>query len=394
MGTIIRNISALELYRTPPVVRDLQLGLDHLCSDTIPDDFKRPRSNAPEEIRTLRDHFLGPLKGLSFPIHLSNTDNHRCRSESIRWHSLGNVNAQDLVAIGEGLFVTSPERTLLDLSVKSTAGRMALLVMEFCGLFADAPENPLTKAALDLLDSDLKINRPSKVLAAYYGIDGRPRAFTDRHGHPLPWQPDPGSHTWKRPPLSTPEALLSFASHAKGMRGSRLLSSAIAMTSPGAGSPLESKIALLLGPLRSRGQEALPAFHLNRRIGIPRDFKELLGTSVLVPDIGWFSEHDNRLLCCCEVDGARHHAQQDERKRLFYDDSTRRSALSHISREVITITYPQVANLEKWDMVLDLIYRAVDLKRPHPTAAFLRRRKELHGELFPLGVAGRSEGSR
>ena len=391
MAVIICNISALEYYRTPPQARDVQLSADCAGTRSLPSNIATPQTNASDAIIALHRNIYGRLKGLSFPIHIATTSNQRFRAPQVKWHNLQRLSPSDLVLVSEGMYVTSPVRTLFDLTRGQTRGAIAKLIMEFLGLYTSASSNPLISDAINQLRSNNLLTTGTETLAAYYDTKGRPILFPSDHGKELPWtycgtSTKHASTLWKRRPLCTLDDLVEFARHMGGVSGIDVFQQAIAMVTPGSASPLESIIALLLGPSRRRGQEGIPKFYLNRQAAIPIDFVESLRSPVLVPDIGWFSENPRRLLGCCEADGAEYHMPQDEKRRRFYDDSIRRTALAHICGTPITITYPQVTDLQKWDMVLNLIYRTLGLKPRKPTVAFLRVRDQFHRELMSPGI--------
>lgn len=387
MATIICNISALEYHRTPPQARDVILDAAFLSAETIPSIIRRPNINASQDVHAIHENVCASLKGISFPVHISNTEGRRTRTPVLKWHDLPKLKRRDLIPLAEGLFVTSPARTLLDLCYNRSRATIALLLMEFCGLYTVVPTIRPILEALSSISQSSYTSADNKRLAAYYGTKGNVLSFSDSNGRRLPWtactsatnQP---SMLWKRPPICTIDELIDLVAHVPSIKGADTLREAIAMSAPGSASPLETQIALLLGPSKRRGQEAVPRFFLNHQVPLPLDIAEILRTSVLVPDISWFSK-GRKLVGSCEVDGAAHHdGQDDTRKRKFYGDSARRAALSHIGGSAITITYPQVANLESWDLVVDLIYRMLKLKRRKPTALFLKKREQLHREIF------------
>lgn len=391
MAAIICDISALEYYRTPPQARDLQLSTDDTLAQHIPSNIARPRANSSDIVFTLHRNICGPLKGISFPVHIATTDNRRFRAPQVKWHDLRRLSPADVIPVSEGLYVTSPARTLFDLARNRTRGAIAKLFMEFLGLYTSVAQRPLISDALAQLGSNCSSEGSTTTFASYYDTKGRPIQFADELNETPPWIccDDNGGHAntlWKRAPLCTLDDLVEFAQRMGGAHGIDVFRQAIEMVTPGSGSPLESLVALLLGPSRRRGQEGLPKFCLNRQVSVPRDFTESLHSPVLVPDIGWFAENPRKLLGYCEADGADYHMPKDVRRRRFYNDSIRRAALAHICETTVTITYPQVADLQKWDMLLDLIYRMLGLESRKPTVAFLQKRDQLHRELMSPGI--------
>lgn len=388
MATILCNISALQFYRTPPQVRELLLDDSLFNTPHIPACIARPRSNLSDDALRIRQNLLGILKGVSFPTHVTNTENNRSRADCLAWHRLDNLKQSEVTAIGEGLYVTTPERTLLDLSIKQTPACLAKLVCELCGLYTIVPTNRLMAAAEDVLRANKELVTNNHILAAYYDCKGRILPFVDSNGNAIPWSPcgSKDDTLWKRPPLCSMDELKEFASRVRPNRGVNTLCRSLALSAPGSSSPLETIIALMLGPSRRMGQEGLPAFFLNRQVAVSRDIANAIRSDILVPDVGWYSQSENRLISCCEADGAAYHNEETHSKRRrFYDDSIRRAALLRLYCNVITATYPQVANLEQWDMLVDVLCHALGYERKAPTVLFLKKRDELHREIMQPG---------
>lgn len=196
------------------------------------------------------------------------------------------------------------------------------------------------------------------------------------------------SSFWKRPPICSAEEFLGYGRFIDGYRGSKLFQTAAELVSPGSASPFETIISALIGPSRRRGQEGLPHFWLNRQVAIPNEMTSLAKSDALTPDIGWFSERDNKLIHCCEADGAEFHTREStyDAKRQVYRDAARRAVYEHLGIHTTIITYPQVSDLEQWDMLLDVIYKQLKIKRPKPTVTFLKKRELLHRDLMAPGL--------
>ena len=391
MGTIVCNISGLDFIRTPPEARDFPLDAAVAKGiDSILNAFTYRQNTSPDVAR-IRDNIPGLLKGLSLPIHISNTENTPCKHPAIRWHDVSDISRDDLIPVAEGLYVTSACRTAFDVSIGKTMGAIAKLIMELSGLYALVNDTPLLAAALKQVGTR---QSDKKSFAAYYGVDGNALSFLDSNGHPLPWQMCGesklgGRQLWHRPPVCALDELIGYASRFQDRRGASRFQRALAMICPGSGSPLETNAALLLGPSRLDGQEGLPHFNLNRMVAVPSELSNITGQAIVVPDIGWFSKRGNLPIHCCEADGAAFHSRTETNylaSQQVFADSAKRAIYEHMGVSPTTITHPQVTDLERWDMLLNIIYNKLGIRRRKPSVAFLKRRERLHRELMALGL--------
>ncbi len=394
MATILTDISALQFHRTPPAA----LLMDLHSSDN-PEGPARPftmdvrRRNAPECYKRINAELNGVLAGVTPPFHVIDTDMIRNRTPHLILHSWDPPQSRELIHLSEGLFVTSPEQTLFDLSRTHKPVAVAKLMYEFCGLYTLAPLSQTLQTSASATHNVCP--RMGTNLGAFYRANGTPRSFLSHGGSPLAWEPciqrnGNTSSLWKRPPLCTIDGLASFAAVHEGERGIGTFKQALRYIVPGSGSPAETIAALLLGPERWLGQEGFSNFSLNRRVALSGLARESLGQDVCVVDITWCDGPKVRPGCCIEIDGSAFHDDSliDPHKlRSVNEDSARRAALAHMGLEVVTLSWSQLVDINRWDTAMDLVYRKLDLYRRPPTCAFLKRRELFRREVFAPGIA-------
>lgn len=394
MATILTDISALQFHRTPPaaLLMDPHPG-DHPANAACPFTMDARRRNAPECYKRINAEIDGVLAGITPPFHILDTDMVRNRAPHLILHSWDPPQSRELIHLSEGLFVTSPEQTLFDLSRTHKPVAVAKLMYEFCGLYTLAP----LIQTLQTSTSAQNNMRPhaSTNLGAFYQANGTPRSFLSCDNSPLAWEPciqrnGNTSSLWKRPPLCTVDGLASFATAHESERGIGTFKQALRYVVPGSGSPAETIAALLLGPERWLGQEGFSNFLLNRRVALSGPARESLGQDVCVVDITWCDGPKVRRGCCIEIDGSAFHDDSliDPHKlRSVNEDSARRAALAHMGLEVVTLSWSQLVDINRWDTAMDLVYRKLNLYRRPPTCAFLKRRERFRREVFAPGIA-------
>lgn len=385
MDTILCSISALAYLRTPPQIRGGALATTSLSADS-PLAGLRLRANAPQDLRRAVPELLGPLKGAGLPLHFAGTASHRGAGPLGIWHAgKAPYRAEDLCPIGDALWVTSPLRTLAEIGRRTTFARLLMLAYEFCGLYAICPQNERVALAVDALLAEGVLARGATQLSAYYGWDGEPLDFDGPRERP--WGPCldiSGATTplWKRAPLITPAELRRYAAERRDVSGRRLMRVA-ELVNPGSASPLETLASLLLGPSRRLGMEGLPVPKLNRRI-------RLGGGGALVPDLSWEEGHGSPLPFVVELDGAAHHghAVGAGAGGVPLRDAQRRTELQAAGFTVLTVTFPQLANFDRWSSVVEVIAAHLGVDATPPTPTFLRQQARLRRELFSADCDG------
>lgn len=408
------GISALERHRTPPDIFDASAEEPSHAGQTDHDEHRPAptrRSNTPDFIRTIDRELNGALIGVSPPFHIVDPSATRGRYDNIVVHS-SNAKPSELDLIAPELFVTTPERTILDLCRTHSTGAIAALMCEMCGLYTTIPSTDRLGPAVDALlkqredQAGQQTKRDQKesggharsnegarrpILAAFLDAKGRRCVFPESGDAWSPCVGRNGKRTslWKRPPLCTIESLLACAELNKGTTGIQRFRKALQYVVEGSGSPAETICAILMGPNRSLGQEGLPPIQLNRRINLDDLLASSLGQNSCVVDILWADGPRVRPGCCVEVEGATFHddSKIDPSKlRGTNTDSARRAALAQTGLDVVTIAWSQLEDLEQWDIAVDLMYRNLGIERQAFNTASLLMRKQLHSELMDADI--------
>ncbi len=399
MATIICDISALQFYRTPLWViggPTLDTAAHPMQTNIFPATF---RKNTSQCVVALSHHLYSTVAGISPPFHIIDTDRQFIRGDSIVCHNVRVPASREIIPLGEGLYVTTPERTILDLACKYGDIAAAKIMCEFCGIYTMVNMTDRLRDALERIEQPRYSGRRAGV-TAFYRQNGSTESFGDLESQAARWEPcikrnNTQSSLWKRPPICTLDELGAYANNLDGAYGIKAYRRALRFAFPGSGSPAETLAGRLMGPARGLGQEGLPPFLMNRRIYLNELNHLALGQRSCVVDISWPNGANIRKGCCVEIDGAAFHDDSliDTTKlRDINTDSARRAALAHMGIEVVSLAWSQLADLEKWDIAMDLIYEKLGIARPLPSAAFLKKRNKLREDVFapdPTYVKGK-----
>lgn len=399
MDTILHGISALQYLNAPPVARAFDMPSETIQALPLPVPDIAPRSNSPEAAKLLKKHLFGELKGIGLPVHLVVTGRATSCSEHIVWHETRyEYPPDDLIQIDDGLYVTSPFRTLLDIAPTISLVSLLRILFSMCGLYAICPSTSRMKVALEALvgRGALRPGVPSSIVA-YHGADGVPLGMTDARGIPLPWEPcfdkaDRLTDLWKRPPLITTEELLTRLDAAGERHGSSKLRRAGQLVLPGSASPAETLYAILAHLPRSLGGEGLPKPLLNRRVALNDAGARALGHKTCVGDATWLAARKDARAVCVEIEGAAFHGAVDGLGSIAWgrmtqrDDHARANALRASGFDVIPVTWKQMASLDAWEVLMDVIAGLLRVHRRVQTEAFKAQRARLRDEL--LGKPG------
>lgn len=383
MDIVITDISALEYHATPPAVRavDLTAASDRAAGIQIPSALSR--ANAPAPLRIASREIMGCLKGVGFPIHVAADRKPTGSTPLLVPHfRSGSYGQGELRQVAEGIYVTSPARTLLDLARSRSLMGLALLMFEFLGIYARSPQTSRACLACDLLEANGTLWRGSSHrIIAYSNAGGQPLSFADRSGRQLPWEPcftvgGTLSDLWKRPPLLTSEDLVACARSAESAQGLKRYDRAVRLALPGSASPEESLFVLMATAPRKLGGEGLPAPSLNRRVMLSRSAARAYGSDSCVGDAIWLPPValDQRSMCV-EIIGRQFHGDAGK-------DDARANALCASGVDVIHVDHAQMASLDRWEVIIDLIAKGIGWSVPKPTPAFRRQRARLRRELF------------
>lgn len=388
MEAIICGISAWQYHRVPPLVRDVEIDVARAIAPApaglaMPPGIIAGRSDARAVERLVRSRILTDLKGLSLPIHLMVPDSsgmHETRL--VHSHRIPKrLPREHLVDLGNGLFVLSPELTVMLQGTGASKVKVAKMMFEACGLFSLLPSND----RIDLVASDLVsqgvLVRESFGADSIFGYSddaGRPLGFLDWEGNPLGWTPAFDrlgrlTDLWKRPPLTSVEELICLLSELGGLRGLGVARTAVKMVRNGAASPEEARCCMLLCSGARHGGEAFGSPDLNRQIQLSPEAQALSGLGFCVGDLVW--KERRRIL---EVQSKGFHADAQG----FEVTTGRRAGLESMGYELLEVTPHQMAHLELLDAMLPSFSSRLGFKLRKRTAAFLARRNALHAELY------------
>lgn len=400
MSTIICDISAWEYWRTPPDVMDARpLGTaatHHPYDAPDPNGPKPPvprlRANARGADALLHSRLLTDLKGLSLPIRIFTDDvaSYRRGIISQPRRIPANLPPRCIASLGGGLSILTPEATLLLLpgrpgaSHLTNAVRLAKVMFEAAGIFTLTPSEPRLQTTIDALFKSGAFNPDQFTSDGVYGYSdarGIPLGNHDRWGNKIQWRPvlnRRGQLTdmWKRPPITCVENIAELLDEISRNADSRTYSvqrRALSMAMNGSASPAETKACLLLCAGVHNGGESWGNPFLNRHIPYTHDAKILANRECAIGDLLW---PDRKTLL--EVQGEEFHAD-DLGFRLA---SGRTAALESMGFSVAEITPAQMADLELFDALLPSLGKKLGFVPHVPTAAYLKRRSELHRELF------------
>lgn len=402
MDTILHGISALQYHRTPPLIRSIDLprssdGVTGATGASAPN--LAPRANSPHDAKVLQANLFGALKGVALPAHVVSRGRSRSRSPHIIWHDLDlDYPKADLQRVADDLLVTTPERTLFDLASRLTLMQLARLVFEMCGIHAIVPQTSRLAFACDeLIERGALRPRMPRSIFAFLDCDGRPIYSPERQRaqtSALPsWEPcfdkqETLTDLWKRPPLISVGMLGDFArviEAAGPHRGTSRFRRAVDLVIPGSASPAETRFALLAFMPRKLGGEALPRPHLNRQLRLCDEAARALGHPLCVGDVLWGDGMGGTLPVCVEIDGAAFHDSSGTSRGTPIarrDDSARANAIRASGFEVISVTHSQMANIDRWELLMNNVAGALDMERRAQTPAFIRQRARLRKELF------------
>lgn len=383
MDTVLCDASALQYWRTPPLVREI--ASSRLPSETLGWISDRELLSAQVGLareRPVWGDFASfgrvgrPVGGESFEALLASLDRlmpsvespvdvlvldagERRRSSLVRPHVWARPLPEGaLVPIGEGLWVTSPTFTLLQLAGRLSLPRCALLASELCGSFS-AYETPGSVASLiERLNGERRLVR----------VGGWAPAFT---------QEGRLSDVWSRPPVTSVEELADLAESQRGARGSRRLAAAARLVVPGAASPLEVRTGILLGWPRRLGGEGLGGFTHNERVTLSAEAREVAQRESCSCDLFW-PGGEGRGPLDVECQSGAFHAGAGSR----LSDANRSTALGLMGVEVVEVTWGQLRNPASCDALAGLIADKLGRSRRERTCGLLEKRGRLREEVL------------
>ena len=247
--------------------------------------------------------------------------------------------------------VTSPLFTLFTMATSVDAPELAMAMHEFCGEFTVYEPSDEVESALDQAPA----------------LGGWRRVVGD-HGEP--------TSLWQRSALIEPRELAAFGERMAGYRGCRTFQKAAGMVLGATRSPFEVQAAMLLGIPRALGGHGF-SVQTNKVIALTAEAKMLAGRDYCVADI-YIESVNGRLAVDVECQGAAVHSSLG----AATSDADRTCALESMGIDVVLLSYAQVQDAARLDLVADLIARKLGEPAAPKTERMVEAEKALRRALF------------
>lgn len=377
MAVIVCNISALEYWRCPPIVRDAEVPLGVACAprDAGGLGFARstffPRTNAREAERLIPGRLLTDLKGVSLPVHVMvDGTARRSSTELIAYHRMpATVSRENIIQLGNGLSVLSPLAALVDASQKQIRTHIARVACECCGIYACHRDTLRSNFVLNELLATHELERIARQAR---------RSLSDylESKNDPPWIPSLANTTrsaslWRRPPLFSKDELQSFTIANSSLRGSKPLYRALDLVQDGLASPLETQSLIMACSDSASGGQGLPVPEINKRIPLSNEARKLYPFSNVYADGLW---ENNKTIF--EANGKAFHADD----KGFLIQSGRTSALKLMGYKIHELNYAQLKDPDQFAAIMKTLAEDIGATPPRRTAAFLARESKLRFE--------------
>ncbi len=347
MDTVLCDISAFRLHRTPPQVVAV---LPSLASSAA-----SRRRLAFSSHPAAREVLGNPVHRLAF-------------SKSQRGGS-GNRNFKDHfwnlerhpIAIEPhpiGCEVTSPLYTLLFLARRVSFEHLLMAMYEMCGTFAVFHPS-------DAVEAELARLRPRQ------GIDGVENwgRVTGKDGAP--------TDLWKRSPLIATEDLGRFAAGIDGVAGHRSFEAAAKYVTGITASPFEVQASMLLSLPRRLGGEGFKGLENNKRIHLTQDARNLALRSTCFADL-YLGAHGESASLDIECHGRGVH----DGERASISDADRATALESMGINVVQLTYGQIHDPVRFEGVKRLVADLRGTGIANKSPALRQREARLRQQIF------------
>lgn len=266
----------------------------------------------------------------------------------------------EVVAVAPGFRVVSPALALQQVASRATLTRTIMLASELCGGFSVyEPPEPLREFLQQLADDER--------LPSYGGW----RAALDNNGRL--------TGLWTHAPLVSLAALSNQAEASGEPRGRSRLAKATALVRPGAASPFEVQVGMLLGLSRRRGGEGYGGFEHNHCVALTPDAALIARRRVCYCDVYWGGSLPNGAAGLdLECQSASHHFGT----RSSASDANRETALQMMGIEVVQITFSQIADPATFQIFSEHLAERLGVPHREKTEVQLRAQEELRRELF------------
>lgn len=387
METCICDISALRFWRTPPVVRLLATSQEYGTAwESLIDEAQATslHTSLLEELPTCRSFATGPqwrhAKGhaqnlrnsfllfapsLDAPIDILVTTSAERRKSSLITPRLwsGDIAAESIVPIADGLCVASPAFALQQVIARVGLVRGLMMASELCGSFAVYEPPRCFSSLLEGL-----INSPDPLVARKAH-----KALRQQGG----WEPLIESNRltglWSRPALLEPHELERISETGGSARGRATSLKVASLVKPGAASPLEAQAGILLGLSRRLGGEGFLDFEFNKRISLSPAAKLLGGKAECYCDL--FFENSGLDIEC---QGKLVHDNESS----FISDFNRSAALEEMGINVLFASHEILSSPRRFDAFAGLVAKKLNIARPKQTDTHAKAATKLRAELF------------
>lgn len=345
MNDIIAGKTALAFYRVPPRLRKsyppLPLGTDV--------GTRRALSKTPIVAELLSSPLFFMVTGEADRTCEANI-------KQLLWTGPLPVGAvRDDNVVNQ---ITSPEMTLFMLAREVPTSQLALLMYEFCGRYAVYEPRGAAREKLERIDATRGLQS-----------DGWQRV-SDSNGRP--------SDLWQRDPLTTVDKLWDFAAVTKGAYCHKKFEAALRMVAGEAYSPFEAKAAMLLAAPRCLGGQGLE-ISMNEDIAFNEDAQLLALIHYATADILIRNQKTGRLIDV-ECQGDMIHKGDFAAAK----DADRMTALQSMGVEVITLSYQQISNYDRFHTFLGHLCNVADIELRDKSEAFVKKERQLRKELFDV----------
>lgn len=347
MDTVLCDISAFRLHRTPPQVVAILPSLASSAASRQRLAFSSHPTT--REIVGLPVHRLsfdkskrGGSGKRNFKDHFWDFEKHPIAIQS---HPVG-------------CEVTSPLYTLLFLARHVSFEHLVMAMYEMCGTFAVFHPSKTVEAELARL-------QPSQ------GIDGFPswKRVVNNDGSP--------TDLWRRAPLIEIEDLRSFAEGLGGLPGRRAFAAAARHVTGVTDSPFEVQASMLLGLPRRLGGEGFKGLENNKRISLTAQASNLALKNTCFADL-YLEAHGRVAPLDIECHGRGVH----DGERASISDADRATALESMGINVMQLTYGQISDPARFEGVKSLVADKREARIVKKSPALQERELRLRQQVF------------
>lgn len=344
MEKTLCDISAFRFLRIPPQYLSVLPRLP---------DFDTPFGR-----RQLRDDHLA-ANVLGLPLHTLELDGRGITSTVVKPHMWSTpLPPQAIHDTPYDVSVSSPLFTALMLSRHVSKIRLAMIMYELMGTFTLFTPSETLEAAY----------------AQYRKEHGTPRV---QHWRRLISVKGKATNLWSRPPLISRAELDLFLGAISQQYCSQRLRQAARLVTGVTASPFEAQASLLLSAPRATGGMGFPELRNNLRINLDGGARRICGLSYVYADLAWEKTEKHPLIVVECQGGAVH----DEHEKGLADDN-RALALQSMGIEVARITYEQIADERRFEVLTSYLAKKLGIRMRPPAAGTARAMQKLRREIF------------